>query len=452
MSKKRYLIECTYVFDHPQDNSGIQRVVRNVIKNLEDNPEASDCIPVAFIGGEIYQVNSLAPIDLSSSFISKTNQLRIRLEHFQHRYWLWHSRLERFWPMRKYHNAKRVLVVLARILALSFIIPQKLVAFSKEAELKTHRAIPLEVTENDCLVLLDSSWHANFFEVAERLKAQGVDIVSVIYDLIPLTNPEFCDEGLVRVFENWFDWVSETADGYVCISETIMKQVRAYIHERSSEEVSQSKWYRYFHLGSDLDLIEKHDVVDPEVEDAFKGDSPVYLMVSTIEPRKNHKYLLDAFDLLWEQGVDAKLMIIGKVGWKCDDLIKRIKNHDELNKRLFMFNKASDSDLNHAYKESKCLLFPSFVEGFGLPIVEAMQRDIPVMISDIPVFHEIGKQNAAYFDLASPESLAQLIKDFEATGNFPAEDTQSDWSWMSWRESTDQFLERVKSGLSEATV
>src|SRR5690606_24507063 len=106
---------------------------------------------------------------------------------------------------------------------------------------------------DDVLVLLDSSWHADFFPVAERLKAQGIKIVSVIYDLIPMTHPQFCDEGLVRVFEQWFNWVCRTADGFIAISQTISEQVRSEVQWRLGRDVAEQRWFDFFHLGSDLD-------------------------------------------------------------------------------------------------------------------------------------------------------------------------------------------------------
>ncbi|MBF4213185.1 glycosyltransferase, partial [Pseudomonas donghuensis] len=80
---------------------------------------------------------------------------------------------------------------------------------------------------------------------------------------------------------------------------------------------------------------------------------------------KNHDYLLDAFELAWAAGSTARLCIAGRIGWKCDALLARVRNHPELNKRLFMFNDLSDTSLEHAYSHASALVFPSCVEGFG---------------------------------------------------------------------------------------
>ncbi|WP_448671693.1 glycosyltransferase, partial [Escherichia coli] len=115
----------------------------------------------------------------------------------------------------------------------------------------------------------------------------------------------------------------------------------------------------------------------------------------------------------------------------------------ELNKRLFMFNDLSDKSLEYAYSHAASLVFPSYVEGFGLPLVEAMQRGLPAMGSDIPVFREIGGEFMAYFDLADPQTLANLVTRFEATGEFPAERPVGEWRWIGWHEASRQLIARI---------
>jgi len=444
----RLLVECTYVFEHPADNSGIQRVVRNVIRHLATALPEVECIPVMMQGGQVHRVLSLAP--LPTARLSRLSQWRVKLEHWRNRYWFYHARAERLWPMRRWHNVRRAFYVLCRLGNLSLSLPLRLIDRFNEQTPAPERAVPLPTRPGDQLVLLDSSWHADFFPLAERLKREGVGIVSVIYDLIPLTHPQFCDAGLVKVFDRWFDWIAQTADGFIAISATICEQVRSEVGRRLGAPSAERRWFDYFHLGSELDLLVGAKRPDQRLQRLFAGGAPVYLMVSTIEPRKNHAYLLDAFEQLWAKDSPACLCIVGKVGWKCDALIGRINAHPQLNRRLFMFNQLDDGGLEYAYEHARALVFPSHVEGFGLPLVEAMQRGLPVMASDIPVFHEIGGDYMAYFDLQRPATLAQLIEGFEASGRFPAAAALPDWSWLTWQAATRQLLERISAQLAQA--
>ncbi|UZE11992.1 glycosyltransferase family 4 protein [Pseudomonas sp. B21-053] len=442
----RLLVECTYVFEHPNANSGIQRVVRNVIQQLPEADAQRECIPVVMLDGALYEVKSLAP--LKTPKVNLTS-LRVKLEQWANLFWLRHRAVERRRPFSQSHFARRVLYVICRLLAFACLsLPMRLLDRVLKGKPVPERCVPLQHRAGDQLVLLDSSWHANFFPLAEQLKRDGVGIVSVIYDLIPLTHPQFCDAGLVKVFNDWFDWIARTADGYVAISTTIRDQVREEMLRRIGAQHVQQRWFDYFHLGSELDLSDADSEVDRGLLQMFKTPKPVFLMVSTIEPRKNHAYLLDAFERAWAAGSNARLCIAGKIGWKCDALVERIRQHPELNRRLFMFNSLSDKSLEHAYSHATALVFPSYVEGFGLPLVEAMQRGLPAMGSDIPVFREIGGDYMAYFDLMDPQSLTDLVIDMERTGVFPAPLALEHWRWLSWREASAQLVERIERNLS----
>ncbi len=442
----RLLVECTYVFEHPNANSGIQRVVRNVIQQLPKADETRECIPVVMLDGRLYEVKSLAPLNTPKVDLMS---LRVKLEQWANTFWMRHRALERRRPFSQSHFARRVLYVGCRLFAFACLsLPMRLLDRVLKGKQIPERCVPLQHRAGDQLVLLDSSWHANFFPLAEQLKRDGVGIVSVIYDLIPLTHPQFCDAGLVKVFNDWFDWIARTADGYVAISTTIRDQVRQEMLRRIGAQQVQQRWFDYFHLGSELDLTDPVAEVDRGLLQMFKKPEPVFLMVSTIEPRKNHAYLLDAFERAWAAGSKARLCIAGKIGWKCDALIERIRQHPQLNHRLFMFNTLSDKSLEHAYSHATALVFPSYVEGFGLPLVEAMQRGLPAMGSDIPVFREIGGDYMAYFDLADPQSLTDLVTDMERSGVFPAPLALEHWRWLSWREASAQLVQRIERNLN----
>jgi glycosyltransferase involved in cell wall biosynthesis len=442
----RLLIECTYVFHHPEMNSGIQRVVRNIINNLSAVQDEAICVPVIFKQGDILEVRQLAPQHIDewhSRLQQKLEKLIQKLVQVRNRYWLIHSRLLPLWPWRASHNIRRVTYVLCRVASCSFVLPLYFAERLLEKIEIQPRACAMECRADDILVLLDSSWHADFFPVAEKLQRQGVSIVSVIYDLIPLTHPQFCDGPLVQVFDRWFDWIANTANGFIAISSTIRDQVHAEVERRLGSEQTRSRWFDFFHLGSELDQVDDGKTVRPAVQKLFASGLSVYLMVSTIEPRKNHAYLLDAFERLWENGSDVVLCFVGRIGWKNERLIERVKKHPQLNRRLYMFNDLDDVELEYAYGHAKSLVFPSFVEGFGLPLVEAMQRGLPVMASDIPVFREIGGDFISYFDLHQPESLGWLVVQFESSGVFPARQKMRDWSWLGWEDSARQLVQRV---------
>ena len=434
----RLLVECTYVFQHPKVNSGIQRVVRNVIKQLPAAVDGVECLPVVMLKGKLYRVLQLAPTGLR--LFDALMTFGERLSRLAHRYWQWHRDLDQRCTSR---FTRRALHVAYRLSALAmFSVPLRLIEAVNQYQLPK-RCAPLQHQPGDQLVLLDSSWHADFLPFVEQLKRDGVGIVSVVYDLIPLTHPQFYDTRLVQMFSQWFDWIARTADGYVAISATVRDQVREELTRRIGAEAAGQRWFDYFHLGSELDLQHADAVIEPRLQRLFETPQPVFLMVSTIEPRKNHDYLLDAFERAWAAGSEARLCIAGRIGWKCDALLERVRKHPQLNQRLFMFNDLSDTSLEHAYSHARALVFPSFVEGFGLPLVEAMQRGLPAMGSDIAIFREIGGEFMAYFNLEQPQTLADLVLDFERSGQFPAARDVAQWQWIGWQQASAQLVERT---------
>jgi alpha-1,2-rhamnosyltransferase len=433
----RALIECTYVYDHPHVNSGIQRVVRNIINELNKTPQSIECIPVIFKNNEIYRVSTLRP-DKPDGFLLT----RLWLENHLHNYWQRYARREKTWPFKWSKNLRCVLFVAQKLVSLAFLLPLWATKKLSFHFVDDSRAQPLTHHPDDILVLLDSSWHAEFFSVAERLKRDGVQIVSVIYDLIPITHPQFCDAGLVNVFKKWVEWVAQTADGFMAISDTISKEMHNNVISAIGVTAAHRRWFDHFYLGSELDQIDDQGWMRKSMIDVMRGQEPIYLMVSTIEPRKNHHYLLDAFEPLWAKGVAIKLCFVGRIGWKCDSLVERVENHSEYRKYLFMFNDLTDTELEFCYESAKALVFPSYVEGFGLPLVEAMQRGVPVMASDIPVFKEIGGDFIAYFDLENSASLTQLIITFEENGKLPVRDI-NEWQWINWGEAANMLVSKV---------
>lgn len=434
----RLLLECTNVFRNPQVNTGIQRVVRNIVCQLEYANQDIECTPVVLAGDRLYRVRRLLPGAEDQTLLSR---LFTRLEQINHRAWQIYALAEGYWPMRRFHNARRVLFVLWRLLCLPMSLSIRVLRLLGYDPLH-RRAEPLEVQSGDSLILLDSSWHASHFPLIRRLKSQGVTIVAVVHDLIPLIRPEFSEARLREIFLAWFDFMVEQADGFVAVSRTVREHVRQELTRRLGESSAAQRWYGFFHHGSELDLAHSEASPAEELAKLFSAGN-VYLAVGTIEPRKNHEYLLDAFELAWSAGSEARLCIIGRIGWKREALLKRLREHPQLGSRLFVLNGVTDTGLEYAYKQAKALVFSSHDEGFGLPLVEAMQRGLPVMGSDIPVFHEIGGDYMAYFCLQQPQQLAELVSCFEREGRFPAPRTLEDWSWNSWREACQQLIKTV---------
>jgi len=166
-------------------------------------------------------------------------------------------------------------------------------------------------------------------------------------------------------------------------------------------------------------------------------------MVGTLEPRKGHAQVLEAFEQLWMTGVNVNLVIVGKQGWLVENLVERLRAHPELNKRFFWLEGISDEYLEKVYATSTCLIAASYGEGFGLPLIEAAQYNLPIIAQDIPVFREVAGEHAYYFDTKSPDALAQEIRAWLTLYNSDQHPKSNKIPWLTWRESARQLCNVV---------
>jgi alpha-1,2-rhamnosyltransferase len=299
---------------------------------------------------------------------------------------------------------------------------------------------PIDFGPADILVMLDSSWLLNVWPHVRRAKEVGTKVVVAVYDLIPFTHPETVHDDVRVFFKSWYDLSLYYADAYICISETVGKAVTGWIEtEWKARGWSRTIKVGHFHLGSDMAYTPVPQPIRPALIAHFEDEAPVFAMVGTLEPRKNHSFVLDAFDILWNSGDESRLLIAGRPGWKVDFLYRRIVAHPEYAKRLLVYHDLNDTELEYVYKKSRALVFASVAEGFGLPIVEAFKEGLTVICSNIEVFQEIASGRATFFDLDSPRHLAAAVRDTVATPRGP----QKKAKWLSWLESTQQFVTQV---------
>jgi glycosyltransferase involved in cell wall biosynthesis len=299
--------------------------------------------------------------------------------------------------------------------------------------------------EGDIVVLVDSTWHSH--RMLETLfKAQneeGIVLGAMLHDLFPLLLPETCEDVTIKWFTFWFEKIIPGADFFVTNSETTNRSLRNYL-ESHPELRSRSYVSGSFRLGADLDVVMEDDRPSRYMLPIWNLPGRAILTVGTIEPRKNHQYLLDVYDLLRQRGTDVSLIIVGRLGWKNKDILNRIRSHPDFGRRLLHLDDASDRDLLAVIDRSDCLVCPSIAEGFGLPVIEGLSLGLKVFASDIEVFHEIGGDHCQYFDLGNPDSLAVQIATFLSQTRMSNKgEGDLTFSWPNWEESTKELVQLV---------
>jgi glycosyltransferase involved in cell wall biosynthesis len=173
-----------------------------------------------------------------------------------------------------------------------------------------------------------------------------------------------------------------------------------------------------------------------------------FILIGTIEPRKGYAQTLQAFEELWSKGVDVNLVFIGKQGWLVEDVIDKLKVHPELNQRLFWLESISDEYLEKLYHASTCVIAASFGEGFGLPLIEAASKQIPIIARDIPVFREVAGDNAFYFSAEDASQYAQAIEAWLALYKTQSHPKSGGMNHLTWKESTDSLVNNLLSSVN----
>jgi len=431
-------------------NTGIQRVVRNIIQRVTHNSKIDswNIVPVVAVMGKFYKFNT----DISGNFFwSKTlflivSQLRNVLNIFflnKHTNGNWPVDIIRSdWSVDIVDSLPPKCDIHGKIVYFCRkIIPHMFKCAYRFDKIVTGNDILFK--EQDVLFLADAFWKDSLFKAITNSKDLNCKLILLIYDLFPITHPSYVDTVNVINYSNCLNKLINKINGIISISHTSLQDIEKYVSSQKNGIL-----FDYFYLGADFSSKGKiTGYIRPDLVSFFDSDN-IFLSVGTIEPRKNYEYLLDAFKYVWSQDKNIRLCIVGRVGWKCADIIQRIKSSPELGKRLMHFMDLNDDELEYCYSKSSAIVFPSKVEGFGLPLVEAMQYGKPVFCSDIPVFREIGKNYPLYFDLNEPSSLADLVNSFEQISI----DMQfTPQKWLSWDESIEDLLVKVVSMVNQVS-
>lgn len=306
----------------------------------------------------------------------------------------------------------------------------------------------------DIFISVDLTYNItqNLIDELAEFKNNGINIFFIIYDLIPIRYPEWFEgtnewfEGnnYLSLFNYWFENIIKISNGIICISNTVKCDVESWIKENKIR-INTFPKLDFFHLGSDIEssLPSKGYENDSSSLLKYIQNEISFLVVGTIEPRKGHQIILDVFESLWAKSININLFFVGKQGWKVDSLINNIIYNKQHNNKLFWLNNISDEYLEKVYENSTALLLLSKEEGFGLPLIEAANKKLPLILSNIKVFNEICGKNAYYIDIENDNLEKKLIEwiDLYRKDLHPKSENIN---VLTWNESTIQLLNAIE--------
>jgi glycosyltransferase involved in cell wall biosynthesis len=245
--------------------------------------------------------------------------------------------------------------------------------------------------------------------LADWARKRHVRPIYLIHDLIPITHPQFCREGEDERHRHRMRAVLATASGVVVNSAHTLEVYTEFARSEGA-------------LVTPATIAWPGTPMLPPVTDRATGEAS-FVVLGTIEGRKNHRHLLSLWQDLLKRRDPAqdlktlpRLVIVGRRGWQADDVFAMLDQHD-FQGRVDEVGPLDDARLANVLHNARALLFPSLAEGFGIPLIEALAAGVPVIASDLPVFREIGQGvpellppddqqawRAAILDYARPDS------------------------------------------------
>ena len=264
-------------------------------------------------------------------------------------------------------------------------------------ETRAARLLPLgrpwQPDTSDVFIDLEAGWFGpqSRAELLPRLRTEGIRTAALVHDVLPLLHPEWFPLASTERFRRWFEAHHDANSEFFAVSGTTADDVRG------------------------LTGLDRVPVVRPGVGRRDVGavgigprNASGILMLGTIEPRKGHDTILDALDLL---GFEAPMVdVVGQIGWGSEDLVPRLQGHG----RVRWHRHTTDAQLKELWHASGLVVQPTRGEGFGLPVVEAMARGVPVLASDIPVMRETSLGAATFLPVDDARAWADALAAFAA--------------------------------------
>lgn len=252
--------------------------------------------------------------------------------------------------------------------------------------------------------LVVSHHHVSRDRTIDRIRCTlRVKTVCFLHDLIPIDFPEYFKPGWERRYHQLASNVGRLFDAVIANSETTARSLRACLKEEP--EIAETRMIRVTAPG--VRTFQRptgfHDA----------QDRPYFVVLGTIEPRKNHLLLLNLWTRLASMmPAPPRLFVIGHRGWENEQVVDMLERSRRLRGLVEEHNGLSDAQVGALICGARALLLPSFAEGFGLPLAEALASGVPAICSDIPVFRELGCNAPEYLDPLALQSWLDAVVDY----------------------------------------
>jgi glycosyltransferase involved in cell wall biosynthesis len=276
------------------------------------------------------------------------------------------------------------------------------------------------------------------------LARSGVKPVYFVHDLIPLTHPEYCRPGEPEKHLRRMAVLLRHAVGVIGNSRDTLSELSVFASLQQSVKVPPSL---VAPLGVEMSVHADNGLLSSTPLLA----RPYFVMLGTIEGRKNHLLILNVWAQLARRlgAATPQLVIIGQRGWECEQAVDMLERSEAIRSHVIELSRCDDATLSAYMRGARALLFSSFVEGYGLPLVEALACGTPVIASDLGVFRELAGEIPDYFSPIDGLGWSRAIEDYAAPDSVMRAaqlERLSGWAPPTWSdhfEKVDRWLEQL---------
>lgn len=278
-------------------------------------------------------------------------------------------------------------------------------------------------------------------QVRRILSRERTRLLALVHDLIPIEFPEYARPGGAALHARRMTTLARHADAVIANSAATGASFARWTEQ-------QGKAVPPIHVA----LLGTEPVAQAPAH-TFADARPYFLCLGTIEPRKNHLLLLH----LWRQMAETlpaeqvpRLVVVGRRGWENEQILDLLERCDALKHHVTEINGCPDSELAALLRGARALLMPSFAEGYGMPIAEALSVGMPVLASDIAAHREVGGPVPDYRDPLDGPGWCAAILDYAASGERYQAQMQRlpDWhapDWSAHMEIARRAIESLRS-------
>lgn len=270
-------------------------------------------------------------------------------------------------------------------------------------------------------------------------KRPDIHPLFMLHDVIPLEMPEYVSPGAVKAHAAMVDQTARYAAGLIVTTRTAQQAIEGELKRRGAKALPTLT----------LPLPVPAIFREPPDPDPTLAAIPYFVVCGAIELRKNHLLLLEVWKRLHRRLGPATphLVIAGAKGWQGDLILDRLRRSGDVSTYIHVLHGLSTPALKRVISGARALLMPSFIEGFGLPVVEAAALGTPVIASDIPAHREVGHPETVFVDPIDGLGWEAAIASLLSTGPrrlapFPA---YANFTWVEYFTALASFIRRIEN-------